>query len=146
MSRPVAARAPHNHAISASIHHFLVHLRSGSGRRQSRRQKESNSIMYTLGALLLAAILLGAVVSVLDSVLRLVGLHGVIAKIPVIGAHWGLIISILMVWLTDVNLAGNWGLGFSDDWMVWVANGAIIYGMIPVKDAAVSMINKGFRM
>jgi len=27
-----------------------------------------------------------------------------------------------------------------------VANGAIIYGMIPVKDAAISMINKGFRM
>ena len=74
--------------------------------------------MYTLGALLLAAILLGAVVSVIDSVLRLVGLHGVIAKIPVVGAHWGLLISILMVWLTDVNLAANWGLGFKDDWMV----------------------------
>ena len=102
--------------------------------------------MYTLGALLLAAILLGAVVSVIDSVLRLAGIHGVIAKLPVIGAHWGLIISIAMMWLTDVNLAGNWGLTFPDSWMVWVANGAIIYGMIPVKDAAISMINKGFRM
>ena len=102
--------------------------------------------MYTLGALLLAAILLGAVVSVIDSVLRLVSIHGVIAKLPVIGAHWGLIISIAMMWLTDVNLAGNWGLSFPDSWMVWVANGAIIYGMIPVKDAAISMINKGFRM
>ncbi|MBJ7504375.1 MAG: hypothetical protein JHC86_01160 [Ilumatobacteraceae bacterium] len=102
--------------------------------------------MYTLGALLLAAILLGAVVSVIDSVLRLVSVHGVIAKLPIIGAHWGLIISIAMVWLTDVNLAGNWGLSFPDEWMMWVANGAIIYGMIPVKDAAISMINKGFRM
>jgi hypothetical protein len=102
--------------------------------------------MYTLGVLLLAAILLGAVVSVIDSVLRLVSVHGVIAKLPIIGAHWGLIISIAMVWLTDVNLAGNWGLSFPDEWMVWVANGAIIYGMIPVKDAAISMINKGFRM
>ena len=102
--------------------------------------------MYTLGALLMAAILLGAVVSVIDSVLRLVSVHGVIAKLPIIGAHWGLIISIAMVWLTDVNLAGNWGLSFPDEWMVWVANGAIIYGMIPVKDAAISMINKGFRM
>ena len=102
--------------------------------------------MYTLGSLLLAAILLGAVVSVIDSVLRLVSVHGVIAKLPVIGAHWGLIISIAMMWLTDVNLAGNWGLSFPDEWMVWVANGAIIYGMIPVKDAAISMINKGFRM
>ena len=102
--------------------------------------------MYTLGALLLAAILLGAVVSVIDSVLRLVGLHGVIAKLPVIGAHWALIISILMVWLTDMNPIGGWGMSFGDDWMTWVANGAIIYGMIPVKDAAISMINKGFRM
>ncbi len=102
--------------------------------------------MYTLGALLLAAILLGAVVSVIDSVLRLVSVHGVITKLPIIGAHWGLIISIAMVWLTDVNLAGNWGLSFPDEWMMWVANGAIIYGMIPVKDAAISMINKGFRM
>ena len=84
--------------------------------------------------------------SVLDSVLRLVGLHGVIAKIPVIGAHWGLIISILMVWLTGVNLAGNWGLGFSDDWMVWVADGAFIDGTIPVEDAAISMINRRFGM
>lgn len=102
--------------------------------------------MYTLGALLLAAILLGAVVSFIDSILRLVGLHGIIAKIPVIGAHWALIISVLMVWVTEVNLVANWGLSFPENWMVWVANGAIIYGMIPVKDAAISMINKGFRM
>lgn len=102
--------------------------------------------MYTLGALLLAAILLGAVISVIDSILRLVGLHAIIAKIPVVGAHWGLIIGVAMAWLTDVNLAGNWGLSFPDSWMVWVANGAIIYGMIPVKDAAISMISKGFRM
>jgi hypothetical protein len=29
--------------------------------------------------------------------------------------------------------------------MIWVANGAVIYGMVPVKDAVVSMIGKGFR-
>jgi hypothetical protein len=51
-----------------------------------------------------------------------------------------------MVWLTDMNPIGGWGMTFGDDWMTWVANGAIIYGMIPVKDAAISMINKGFRM
>jgi hypothetical protein len=44
------------------------------------------------------------------------------------------------------GLAGDCGLGFSDDWMVWVADGAIIYGTIPVKDAAVSMINRKFGM
>jgi hypothetical protein len=44
------------------------------------------------------------------------------------------------------GLAGDWGLGFSDDWMVWVADGAFIDGTIPVEDAAVSMINRRFGM
>jgi hypothetical protein len=30
--------------------------------------------------------------------------------------------------------------------MVIVANGAIIYSIIPLKDAIISMVNKGFRM
>lgn len=101
--------------------------------------------MYTLGALLLYALLLGAVVAVIDSVLQLVGLHGVIAKLPVIGAHWSLIISILMVWLIDANPIAGWGISFTDDWMTYVANGAIILGMIPLKDAVVNMVNKGLR-
>jgi len=29
--------------------------------------------------------------------------------------------------------------------MKWVANGAIVMGMVPVKDAVVSMIGKGLR-
>jgi len=32
-----------------------------------------------------------------------------------------------------------------DDWMNIVAGGAIIYGMIPVKDAVINMVNKGLR-
>ena len=101
--------------------------------------------MYTLGALLLYALLLGVAVAVIDSVLKMVGLQGIIAKLPVIGAHWSLVISILMVWLIDANPIAGWGVTFSDDWMTYVANGAIILGIIPLKDAILNMVNKGLR-
>ncbi|MBI4882901.1 MAG: hypothetical protein HY826_02465 [Actinobacteria bacterium] len=101
--------------------------------------------MYTLGAILLLAVLLGAVVAVIDSVLDVAKLKDVVAKIPVIGAHWGLGISILMIWLLDLAPAAGWGVWMKDDWMNIVANGAIVYGAIPLKDAVVSMVNKGLR-
>ncbi|MSO60083.1 MAG: hypothetical protein EXQ63_07130 [Ilumatobacteraceae bacterium] len=101
--------------------------------------------MYTLGALLLLAVLLGAVTGVIDSVLGIVGADKLIKQIPVIGAHWGILVAILMAWLTDTNPISGWGVDFSERWMVIVANGAIIYGMTPLKDAVVSMVNKGLR-
>jgi hypothetical protein len=101
--------------------------------------------MYTLGALLLSALLLGAVVSVIESVLQVVGAQGVISKLPIIGAHLSLIIAIGMVWLLDMNPIAGWGVSFSDEWMTYVANGAIILGMIPLKDAVINMVNKGLR-
>jgi len=101
--------------------------------------------MYTLGALLLLSLLLGAVISVIESVLTLIGVHATIGKLPIIGAHLSLIIAIGMVWLCDINTISGWGIEFSDDWMTYVANGAIILGMIPLKDAVVNMVNKGLR-
>jgi hypothetical protein len=101
--------------------------------------------MYTLGALLLSALLLGAVVSVIESVLQVVGAHGAISKLPIIGAHLSLIIAIGMVWLLKMDPISGWGVSFSDEWMTYVANGAIILGMIPVKDAVINMVNKGLR-
>jgi hypothetical protein len=32
-----------------------------------------------------------------------------------------------------------------DDWMNIVANGAIVYAAIPLRDAIMSMVNKGLR-
>jgi hypothetical protein len=101
--------------------------------------------MYTLGALLLSALLLGAVISVIESVLQLVGAHGAISKLPIIGAHLSLIIAIGMVWLLKMNPIAGWGVTFSKEWMTYVANGAIILGMIPLKDAVINMVNKGLR-
>ncbi len=101
--------------------------------------------MYVLGAILLLAVLLSAVVAVIDSVLELAKVKAVVTKLPVIGAHWGLIISILMIWLLKAYPAGGWGLVFEEKWENIVANGAIVYGAIPLKDAVVAMVNKGLR-
>ena len=103
------------------------------------------NLMYTLGALLLSALLLGAVVSVIESVLTLVGAQGAISKLPIIGAHLPLIIAIGMVWWLKMNPIAGWGVTFADEWMTYAANGAIILGMIPVKDAVINMVNKGLR-
>jgi len=101
--------------------------------------------MYTLGALLLLAVLLGSVTAVVNSVFGVVGLSAIIGKIPVIGAHWGLLVSILMMWVLDLNVVGGWIPGMTDQWLIIVANGAIVYGMVPVKDATISMVSRGLR-
>ncbi len=102
--------------------------------------------MYVLGALLLLAVLLGAVTHVIDSVLRMAGLSASIGKIPIIGANWGLVVSILMMWLLDVNVVGGWVPTYDwDTWLIVVVNGAVVFGMIPVKDAVISMVNRGLR-
>jgi len=101
--------------------------------------------MYTLGALLLLAVLLGSVIAVVNSVLSTVGLLAIIHKIPVVGAHWGLLVSIGMMWLLDINVAGGWIKGMTEEWVIIVVNGAIVYGMIPVKDAVISMVSRGLR-
>ena len=59
--------------------------------------------MYTLGALLLAAVLLGAVTTVVDSVLGTIGLSAIIKKIPIIGSNWNLLVAIGMGILLSVN-------------------------------------------
>ena len=105
--------------------------------------------MYTLGALLLLAVLLGAVQNVVDTVLGVVGLTAIIRKIPIVGALWNLIIAVLMMYVLKYNAVGDWmsdlDAGMWGGWMGHIVNGAIILGMIPVKDAVVSMVSKGLR-
>jgi len=100
------------------------------------------------GQLVLLAILLGAVTTVIDSVLGVVGLGAMIKKIPVVGSNWTLIVSILMMAVLDYSPLTYWGIELSgwSGWMGTVASGAIICGMVPMKDAVISMISKGFRM
>mgnify|MGYP001106448648 CR=1 FL=1 len=101
------------------------------------------------GELVLLAVLLGAVTTVVDSVLGVVGLGAMIKKIPVVGSNWTLIVSVLMMAVLNYDAVAYWGIDMGDSWGGWmsyVANGAIIMGMVPMKDAVISMISKGFRM
>ena len=103
--------------------------------------------MYVIGLFLVMAILLEAVMKVLHSILGLVGVDGHVGKLPIIGANLTLIISILMVWLLGDwgHVLSGWGWQHEDDWVNIVANGAIIAGMIPLKDAVFGAIQKGLR-
>ena len=101
--------------------------------------------MYVLGAILLLAVLLVAVVAVIDSIFGLVRIKDLIAKVPVIGEHWALGVSILMIWLIDVFPAVGWGVVADERWQNIVINGAIVYGAIPLKNAVVSLVDKGLR-
>ncbi|MEY4365980.1 MAG: hypothetical protein RLZZ305_1324 [Actinomycetota bacterium] len=101
--------------------------------------------MYTLGALLITALVLRHATSVIESVLDTVQVHGVIKKIPVIGAHLGLIIGVAIVWYLKINLISGWGVTFSDDWMTYTANTMVLLGMAPLADAVVDMVRKGLR-
>ena len=101
--------------------------------------------MYIVALFIVMAILLEAVMTVLHSILGTIGLGDTIKKIPVIGANLTLIISILIVWLLEANVLGGWGVGWEQDWKNYVVNGAIIAGMIPLKDAVFGAIQKGLR-
>lgn len=103
--------------------------------------------MYVVALFIVMAILLEAVMKVLHSILGTMGLEGTVNKIPVVGANLTLGVSILMVWLmgnTGLLLSG-WGWQHPDMWINYVANGAIIAGMIPLKDAVFNAIHKGLR-
>ncbi len=101
--------------------------------------------MYTVAILIAMAVLLEAVMTVLHSVLGTVGLGDTIKKLPIIGANLTLGISILIVWLLKAYPLETWGTEFTDDWMTIVVNGAVICGMIPLKDAVFGAISKGMR-
>jgi len=101
--------------------------------------------MYTLGALLITALVLSHAVSVIESVLGAVKVHGLIKGIPVIGEHLNLIIAVAIVWYLKINLIAGWGVTFSDDWMTYTANAMVLLGMVPLGAAIIEMVRKGFR-
>ncbi|NBP53844.1 MAG: hypothetical protein EBU67_06050 [Actinobacteria bacterium] len=80
--------------------------------------------MYVIGQLVLLSAVLTAVLAVIDSVLGLVKLNSTVK---------------------DTWPAAGWGLVMKEDWMNIVANGAIVYAAIPLRDAIMSMVNKGLR-
>lgn len=99
--------------------------------------------MYTLGSLILLSILLGAVMPVFHSVTSTLKIDTIIHKIPVVGAHITLAVSILLVWGLDLSIVSTMTGNMRESWMTICVDGCIVYGMIPVKDAIVSFISKG---
>ena len=101
--------------------------------------------MYTVAILIVMAVLLEAVMTVLNSILATVGLGDTVKKLPILGANLTLVISILIVWLLEAYPLELWGASWTDDWKNIVVNGAVICGMIPLKDAVFGAIQKGLR-
>jgi hypothetical protein len=101
--------------------------------------------MYTVAILIVMAVLLEAVMTVLNSILTTVGLGDTVKKLPILGANLTLVISILIVWLLEAYPLGMWGASWADDWKNIVVNGAVICVMIPLKDAVFGAIQKGLR-
>ena len=61
----------------------------------------------SLGALVLLSMLLGAVITVVDSVLSTIQVSGIIKKIPIIGTNWNLIVAIAMMAVIDIDVVGG---------------------------------------
>ena len=99
--------------------------------------------MYTLGSLILMAILLGAVMPVFNTLTHTLKLDKVIRSIPVLGAHTALAVSIGLVWALDVHFVTAWTGDLRTTWMTTCVDGCIVFGMVPVKDAIVSFISRG---
>jgi hypothetical protein len=99
--------------------------------------------MYTIGSLILLAILLGAVTPVFDTVTRTFKLDGIIKRLPIVGQHYTLAISILLVWALDLHIVQAMTGNMRESWMTICVDGCIVYGMVPVKDAIVSFISRG---
>jgi hypothetical protein len=99
--------------------------------------------MYTLGSLILMAILLGAVMPVFDSLTRTLKLDKVLAALPIIGGHITLAVSIMLVWALNVHIVTGWVGDMRSTWMTICVDGCIVYGMVPVKDAIVTFISRG---
>ena len=101
--------------------------------------------MYTVAILIVMAVLLEAVMTVLHSILTTVGVGDTIKKLPIIGANLTLGISILIVLLLKAYPLQAWNVSWTEDWKNMVVNGAVICGMIPLKDAVFGAISKGMR-
>lgn len=99
--------------------------------------------MYTLGSLILMAILLGAVMPVFNTVTHTLKLDKIIKSLPVIGAHTALAVSILLVWALNAHFVTAWTGELRSTWMTVCVDGCIVYGMVPVKDAIVQFISRG---
>lgn len=104
-------------------------------------------MMSTILTLMVMGMVFQGVIAVVDSVLDTVGVNGILGGIPIVGANLTLIWAYLFVVVSDVGGFGYaastevLGIGeFGSD----VGTAIAILAFIPIKDAAVSALGKGF--
>lgn len=101
--------------------------------------------MYTLGAFVLLAIALGVVMTVVDGILDMLKASDAVGKIPIVGANLTVAVSIGLIWVLDISIIQNFTGDMRATWVHIVVDGVLVAGMIPVKNAVVSAIEKGMR-
>lgn len=99
--------------------------------------------MYTIGSLILLAILLGAVMPVFHSITSTLKIDTIINRLPIVKDHITLAVSILLVWALNISIVSAMTGSMRESWMTIVVDGCIVYGMVPVKDAIVQFISRG---
>ena len=127
-------------ARTVDIHHFcvtFVTFPSGGG------LLERGIPMYTIGSLILMAVLLGAVMPVFHSITRTAKLDSIINRLPIVKDHVTLGVSILLVWALNISIVSNMTGDMRETWITVCVDGCIVYGMVPVKDAIVQFISRG---
>ena len=80
---------------------------------------------------------------VFHSLTRTLKIDGIINRIPVLGDHVTLAVSIGLVWALNLSIVTTMTGSMRESWMTICVDGCIVYGMVPVKDAIVSFISKG---
>ena len=104
-------------------------------------------MMSTILTLIVMGMIFQGVLAVLDSILDPVGVNAMLNGIPVVGSNLTLIWAVVFVTVSDISGAGYatsldvLGLGsIGADIGLAIA----ILAFIPVKDAAISALGKGF--
>lgn len=108
-------------------------------------------MMETILTLIILGMILQGVVALLDSVLGVLGVDEQLKAIPVVGANINIVYAYALVVISDMNgSSGAFGFGASAELFqlgrfgMDVATAFAILAFIPIKDAAVTALGKGF--
>lgn len=94
--------------------------------------------MYTLALAMFIGFVAAQVTNLVIDNLPVVG------RIPVLGKGDNLfiVLTVLIVWLTDTSVLGTYGIGNGDQWVDVVGSGFAIVGLINVLNTAVGYFDR----
>ena len=106
--------------------------------------------METILTLIVLGMLFQGLLAVLNSVLSMAKVDETVNSLPIVGSNLNLIYAYLLVLATDINAGSGISFGASIELLSLgrfgadVATAIVILAFIPVKDAVISAIGKGF--